>query len=201
MHKLVKQALSAALSALLVLGLSVTVPEPITAQASTTTSWNFKNSSFKDLGTISSTITVDGLTLVATESLTMEVKAKTATVNGTEYTYALALGGKGDKYGRAVKVPVTGNDVIKVTLVSSSSSESRTLTLASAAGHQFATMTAGTSASTESYTYTGSDSYIWLYSQNSGIDIFKIQVDSYDSSSSTSTSTSYLISDDLYICA
>ena len=54
--------------------------------ASTTTSWNFKDSSFKNLGTISSTTTVDNLTLVATSSKTMSVKANTVTVDSTSYT-------------------------------------------------------------------------------------------------------------------
>jgi len=186
MHKLVKKALSAVLAALLVMGASVTGLEPIESQAATSTSWNFKNSSFKKLGTISSTITVDNLTLVATKNSTMKVKSKKATVGDTSYTYALALGGKGDKNGRAVKVPVSGDDVIKVTLASSSSSSARTLILANEEGSQFATMNAGTSASTESCNYNGSGSYIWLYSQNSGIDIFKIQVDSKGTSDSSS---------------
>lgn len=42
----------------------------------TTTSWNFEDSNFKDLGTLSDTRTVDGLTLVATDSLPMQVKVK-----------------------------------------------------------------------------------------------------------------------------
>ena len=58
------------------------------------TSWNFKNSGFKDLGTISSTVTVDGLSLIATSSKTMSVVANSQTVDGTEYTYALSLGGQ-----------------------------------------------------------------------------------------------------------
>ena len=61
--------------------------------ASTSTSWNFKNSNFKSLGTISSTTTVDNLTLVATSSKTMSVKANTVTVDSTSYTYCLAVGG------------------------------------------------------------------------------------------------------------
>ena len=76
----------------------------------------FKNSSFKNIGTISSTTTVDGLTLVATDSLTMQVKAKNATVSGTDDTYAWRLVGEVTKTAGAVKVPVSGNDVIKVTL-------------------------------------------------------------------------------------
>ena len=87
-----------------------------TTYAATSKSWNFKNSGFKDLGTISSTKTVDGLTMVATSEKTMSVKAESVTVDGTSYTYALALGGAGNTSYRAVKVPVSGSDTIKVTL-------------------------------------------------------------------------------------
>ena len=79
-------------------------------------SWNFKNSDFKNLGTISSTVTVDGLTLIATSAKTMSVISNSQTVSGTSYTHALALGGSGSTSYRAVKVPVSGVDTIKVVL-------------------------------------------------------------------------------------
>ena len=187
--KTTKQVLLVLFSAILMVGMTLAGMSSLKVDASTTVSWNFKNSSFKNLGTISSTTTVDGLTLVATDSLTMQVKAKNATVSGTDYTYALALTGRGDQNGRAVKVPVSGNDVIKVTLQSSSSTDARTLIVADSAGNQLTTMSAGTTASTLSYTYTGGGDAIWLYSQDSGIDIFKIQVDSNGTSSTSTTTT------------
>ena len=52
-------------------------------------------------------------------------------------------------------------------------------------------MFAGAIVSTQSYTYTSSGETIWVYSQDSSIDIFKIQVDSNGiSSTSTTTTTS-----------
>ena len=188
--KITKQVLLVLFSAILMIGMTLAGMSSLKVDASTTVSWNFKNSSFKNLGTISSTTTVDGLTLVATDSLTMQVKAKNATVSGTDYTYALALSGRGNQNGRAVKIPVSGNDVIKVTLQSSSSTDARTLIVADSAGNQLTTMSAGTTASTQSYTYTGGGDAIWLYSQDSGIDIFKIQVDSNGTSIASTTTTS-----------
>ena len=187
--KTTKQVLLVLFSAIFMVSMTLAGMSSLKVDASTTVSWNFKNSSFKNLGTISSTTTVDGLTLVATDSLTMQVKAKNATVSGTDYTYALALSGRGSQSGRAVKVPVSGNDVIKVTLQSSSSTDARTLIVADSAGNQLTTMSAGTTASTLSYTYTGGGDAIWLYSQDSGIDIFKIQVDSNGTSSTSTTTT------------
>lgn len=156
-------------------------------EASATTSWNFKNSSFKNLGTISSSVTVDGLTLVATGSKTMSVKADSQTVDGTEYTYTLALGGSGSISYRAVKVPVSGKDTIKVVLRSSGSS-ARTLVISDASGNKLSTLNAGTSASLESYSYSGDAGYVYLYSAGSGINLYKIQVDSKSSGSASSGS-------------
>lgn len=151
-------------------------------------SWNFKNTGFKDLGTISSSVTVDGLGLIATSSKTMTVKADSQKVDGTEYTYTLALGGGGNTSYRAVKVPVTGTDTIKVVLRSSGSSE-RTLVVADASGNKLGTMTAGKSASLESYSYSGEEGYVYLYSSGSGINLYKIQVDSKGTGSSDSGSS------------
>lgn len=116
-------------------GMTLAGMSSLKVDASTTVSWNFKNSSFKNLGTISSTTTVDGLTLVATDSFTMQVKVKDATFSGTDYTYALALSGRGDQNGRAVKVPVSGTDVIKVSFQSASSTDTRILIVADSAGN------------------------------------------------------------------
>lgn len=157
--------------------------------ASTSTSWNFKTTSFKSLGTISSTVTVDNLSLIATSSKTMEVKADTQTVSGTEYTYCLATGGSGSTSYRAVKVPVSGVDTIKVVLKSSGSS-ARTLVVANSSGTQVGTITANTTASLGTFSYTGSAGYVYLYSSNSNINIYKIQVDSSGTTTSTSPSPS-----------
>ncbi len=159
----------------------------ITAKADSV-SWNFKNSEFKNLGTISSTVTVDGLSLIATSSKTMSVKSNSVTVDGTTYSYCLALGGTGNTSYRAVKVPVSGSDTIKVVLKSSGSS-TRSLVVADASGNKLGTLSAGSSASIQSYNYSGSSGYVYLYSSGSGINIYKIQVDSKSSSSSSSSSS------------
>ena len=151
-------------------------------------SWNFKNSSFKSLGTISSTVTVDDLTLIATSSKTMEVKADTQTVSDTEYTYCLALGGGGTTSYRSVKVPVNGNGTLKVVLKSSGSSD-RSLVVADGSGNELTTLSAGTTASLETYSYSGDAGYIYLYSAGSGINIYKIQMDDATSSSSSGSTT------------
>lgn len=62
--KTIKQVLLVLFSAILMVGMILAGMSSLKVDASITVSWNFKNSSFKNIGTISSTTTVDGLTLV-----------------------------------------------------------------------------------------------------------------------------------------
>ena len=186
---MLKRSIKRAFAALLTLIVTLATfagSSSLMVSASETVSWNFKNSNFKSLGTISSTTTVDGLTLLATSSKTMSVKADTQTVGGTEYTYCLATGGSGSTSYRAVKVPVSGSDTIKVTM-KSSGSDSRSLVVANSQGSALTKLTASSSAATVSYNYSGSSGYVYLYSENSGINIYKIQVDSNGSNSGSSS--------------
>lgn len=161
----------------------------LTVKAASSASWNFKDTSFKSLGTIKADVTVNGLTLRATSAKPMSVIADSQTVSGTSYTYALALGGSGSTSYRSVKVPVNGASTIKVTLRSSGSS-ARKLVVANASGKSLTQLSAGTSAATKSYSYTGSAGYVYLYSAGSGINIYKIQVDDKSSTSSGNSSSS-----------
>lgn len=186
MRKQIKKMFSAVVTACLTLGLVLNT-SVATAKADSS-SWNFKNSEFKNLGTISSTVTVDGLTLVATSSKTMSVVSDSQTVDGTAYSHALALGGGGSTSYRAVKVPVSGTDTIKVVLKSTGTS-SRTLVVADAKGNTLGTLTAAATASLQSYSYSGASGYVYLYSSGSGINLYKIQVDSKSSTGSSTGST------------
>ena len=156
------------------------------ANAASSSSWNFKDSKFKSLGTIKSTTTVDNLTLTANSSKTMQVKSNSVKVGSTSYTYCLALGGGGTTSYRSVKVPVSGASTIKVTL---DASASRTLVVANSSGSQLGTISASTTAATKSFNYSGGSGYVYLYSSNSNINLYKIQVDFNGSSSSGSSSS------------
>jgi len=110
MIKKARRVFAAVVAVLLV---CFTAAPVLSANAATQNSWNFKNSNFKKLGTIKSSTTVDGLGLMATSSKNMKVKAESVTVDGTAYTYCLALSGTGTPSYRSVKVPVSGSDTIK----------------------------------------------------------------------------------------
>lgn len=186
MNNSAKHFLSKVLVLLIVLYSSLTFSANV-VKGNSSLSWNFKDTQFKNLGTLTSTVTIDDLSLIATSSKTMSVISNSQTVDGISYPNCLSLGGAGTTSYRAVKVPVTGNDTIKVTCMSSGSA-SRTLIVANSSGSQLGTISAGTTAATNSYTYSGAAGYVYLYSSNSNINIYKIQVDSTTSSSSSSSS-------------
>ncbi len=183
-----RKLLTVALAVCMVFGMTLHTGMP-TVQAADSTSWNFKNTGFKSLGTITSNVTVSGLGLIATGAKTMSVIADPQTVSGTSYTHALALGGSGSKSYRAVKVPVSSEATIKVVLRSSGSA-ARTLVVADANGKQLGTMKADVAAAQASYNYKGSSGFVFLYSSNSGINIYKIQVDNRGTSSGSTSSGS-----------
>lgn len=159
---------------------------PTAEAAGYSKSWNFKNSSFKSLGKITQTVSVDGLDLYATSNKPMEVKANQQSLDGTTYKYCLTLQGMGNNTYRSVRVPVDNGSKIKIILMSSGSS-TRKLNVAEENGTILTTMSAGSKISKGEYTYNGSSNYLYVYSSNSGINLFKIQVD-YTGTEDTSNS-------------
>lgn len=146
-----------------------------TATTGTSKDWNMGSSSFSGLGTISSSTTVDGLTLVATSAKTMKVSTSGAlTVNGTSYSTFLALGGSGSTSYRAMKFDVTGPCTIKV-VAKSSGSSARTLAVSNGSS-VLGTISAPTSLAEGTYSYTGGAGTLYIYSQNSGINVYDVSV-------------------------
>lgn len=158
------------------------------SSSSSSVSWNMGNTAFKNLGTISSNITVDGLTLLANSSKSMSVKSESASVNGTDFSYCLSLGGSGSTSYRAASATVSGSSTIKITARSSGSS-TRTLNITDASGNVLSTISYGSTAAlgTATINYNGK---IYIYSADSGINIYKIQIDAKGSSSSSSSGSS-----------
>ncbi|MCR5607651.1 MAG: pectate lyase [Lachnospiraceae bacterium] len=157
----------------------------VTSEASSI-SWNFKDSDFKNLGKITSNKTINNLTLLANSSKYMNVNANTQTLDGNTFKYCLSLNGMGTTSYRSVKVPVSKNSRVKVTLMSNSN-DTRYLAVADSNGKELASLAASKSISMQTYDYTSESGYIYLYSKNSGINIFKIQVDYKDDASSNNS--------------
>lgn len=137
--------------------------------------YNFSDSQFNSLGQLSANTTVGDLQLKASADKTMEVTSSWNQYNGYAYTHCLALSGSGSTSSRSVAIPVNGNCTITV-IGKSSGWETRTLILADSNGNQLTTMSEGTTLTGRSYSYSGGAGNLYLYSANSGISIYNIQI-------------------------
>jgi hypothetical protein len=95
-------------------------------------------------------------------------------VNGTSYSTFLALGGSGGTSYRAMKFDVTGPCTIKVVAKSSGSSE-RTLAVSDGSS-VIGTISAPASLAEGTYSYTGGAGTLYIYSQNSGINVYDVSI-------------------------
>lgn len=145
--------------------------------------WNMSNSQFNNLGTITSNTTINGLTLLASTALPMSVNASRATVNGNEYTHALALGGSGSIHTRAVSFRTTGTTTLQIT-AKSSGSDTRTLIVTNIHGDILGNINCSANAGEHIINFTGSQT-VFIYSSHSSILIYNIRLDSGSASSST----------------
>ena len=134
------------------------------------------DSAFVNLGTLSSSVTADDLTINATSSKTVKISTSGAyTLNGTSYSTMLALGGGGAVSYRSVVFDVTGPCTIKV-VGKSSGSTTRTLVVSDGSS-QIGSMSETSSLTENSYSYTGGAGKLYLYSAGSGINLYQISVE------------------------
>lgn len=149
-------------------------PTPVTSDLT----WNFSTSDFTTLtGEISSTTTVQGLTIAATSDKKVTLAAGAKKIDGIDFTHVLKTGGTGSAAARSLSFAVTGACTIEVYLISANTTSERTLNIyAGSYGTPITTMTAGTTASKKSYAYTGGATTIYLGSANSGINFYAINL-------------------------
>lgn len=148
--------------------------------------WNIND--FED-ATYSETATCDELTIYASSSKTVTIESKTSAyatdASGTGFAKRLKLGGSGsfssgEPSARVLAFTVTGACKIYVFGATASSGAERTLNIdaGSTSNNLGALTTSGTDSATVEY--TGSEgTTIFIYSANSGFNLYDIQV-SYD---------------------
>jgi hypothetical protein len=144
--------------------------------------WNISDSQFNALGVLTSTTTVDGLTIYAAADKDVTIDENSKTVEGITYTHRMKSGGSGSftdpttPYGRVYAFDVDGDKEITVVLQSSNSSEDRTLAVAAGDENSVVGLldAFGADPSKQSITYTGGATTIYLYSTSSGINIYNI---------------------------
>jgi hypothetical protein len=154
-------------------------------EMSDTQEWNISDEQFNALGSLTSTVTIDGLMVYAAEGKNVDVDANSKTLEEWEFTHRLKFGGSGsfDEEGqplnRVVAFGVPGNSKITIALQSSSGSEDRVLNVA--VGHKDSIIAEvpalGASISKGEVEYTGDSATIFLYSPSSGVNIYLIKVE------------------------
>ena len=140
--------------------------------------WNMSDAAFNSLGTISSTTTVDGLTIHASSSKNVVIDESIQEIDGQSFTHRLKFGGTGSNDARCLSFHVDGDCDIDVYLMSASGSADRTLNVDKGSfGSSLQQIDAPASAITKgSIHYTGGATTIYLYSPNSGVNIYAIRV-------------------------
>ena len=145
--------------------------------------WNMSDADFKSLGTLTSDKTVNGLTIYATSSKNVVIDESSQKIDGLSFTHRLKLNGTGASNSRLLSFKVDGDCDIDVYLISASSSADRTLNVDKGGfGQSLTNIPAhGASISKETVHYTGSTTTIYMYSPNSGVNIYAIRVSYADS--------------------
>jgi hypothetical protein len=155
--------------------------------------WNFSDAGKFSPQTYSSTTIVDGLKILASASATVTIDANTKKHGTYSFTQRLKLGGSGgftaeNRYmptTRALVFQVSGPGTITVCCLSSSSSSDRRLLLTNGTD-SISSFSApgsysdadGNNIPLETFNYTGGAATLYLYSVNSGVNIYLLDVSS-----------------------
>ena len=145
--------------------------------------WNFSNSIFNSLGTISTTKTINGLTINATSSGTVVIDASAQTIDNISFTHRLKLNGTGSANYRSLKFNIAGDCTIDIYLKSANSSESRTLRIDYGAFNSSnnQSISATSSIAKRTISYTGNATTVYVYGTNGGVNLYGIRIN-YNSS-------------------
>lgn len=154
-------------------------PDP-TPEPSGDITWNFSDTQFANLGTISSTQTVDGLTIVATSDKTITIDASNKTYGeNLKFTSRLKFGGTMDATYRYLCFAVKGSCTIEVYGMSGNSNTPRPIVLAKEQWdntiHTWADVP-GSELSKLTYQYVGGSTTLYIGSGNCGVNLYGINL-------------------------
>lgn len=147
--------------------------------------WNFSEAPFGASPSVvlTSTSTVDGLTVGTDGTALFTLTANTKTIDGVTYTYRLQTGGGGAPVAPSL-IPTTrylafnvgGQSTINVGMMSSNATSTRTLIIVNENQSVIDSIVNidGAAAAKYTYTYTGAASKIYLYSRSSGINYYYV---------------------------
>lgn len=154
-------------------------PDP-TPEPSGDITWNFSDTQFANLGTISSTQTVDGLTIVATSDKTITIDASNKTYGeDLQFTSRLKFGGTMGATYRYLCFAVSGSCTIEVYGMSGSNKEARPIVLAKGQWdntiHTWANVS-GSELNRLTYQYVGGSTTLYIGSGKSGVNLYGINL-------------------------
>lgn len=135
---------------------------------------NFSADAWQAL-TYSNDTTVGSFTVKATTSKTVTVTSSSKTVDGVSYTKVLKFGGTGSTTNRCVTFSVTGPCDIYVVGGTASNGTERVL-YAYNGSAVFDSLATSETAVSDTLHYTGTSATLYLYSKNSGFNLYDIQV-------------------------
>ncbi|MBO7202624.1 MAG: hypothetical protein J6V30_03680 [Paludibacteraceae bacterium] len=139
--------------------------------------WNFSDEAFNTLSTVSSSQTINGLTITASETQNVVRDASEKSIDGISFTHRLKMSGTGAENARSLQFNVTGPCKIEMYVMSAKSTEERTVNIATGSfGNVVSSVPATTSLSKQTYEYNGGANTIYLYSASSGINFYAIKV-------------------------
>lgn len=167
--------------------------------------WNISDTDFNSLGEITATTTINGLTIYAAADKAVTIDENSKTVDGVDYTHRMKSGGSGSftddttPYGRVYAFDVDGDTEITVVLQSSSSASDRKLAVsAGSESNIIGELDAfGDTPSKQTITYTGGATTIYLYSTDSGVNVYHIMAAPVNGSSG-GTLNDWNISEDAF---
>ncbi len=144
-----------------------------------------------DAGDITSSKTIGAFTMVGTSDKKITIALSNKTIDNVSFTHCLKFGGTGNASYRYLSFAVEGPCTIKTYGASSSSTSERSLTISSGNSPLGTAIKTGycTSSSTpvaEEYNYTGGATTLYIYSPNSGYNVYGIDV-TYGEGGSTET--------------
>jgi len=148
--------------------------------------WSADDSDIASLGTLTSSQTIRGLTIAATDGKTVVVdeNAKTYSDGSTQISFAhrIKLGGTMSDVARHLKFDVTGACTIEVYCMSANSSSARPLNIAVGAWNNVDSQTdvTGTEVNRIVYNHNGGATTIYIGSGSSGINVLGINVTNKD---------------------
>ncbi|MDR0866185.1 MAG: cadherin-like beta sandwich domain-containing protein [Candidatus Symbiothrix sp.] len=156
---------------------SVTVKRELPAVGNNDKDWNFSEAPFGEVIEYSTEITLDDLTLIPASDKTIKFTANNKSMDGFSFTHRLQLQGSGSTTANALKFAVTGACKITVYgMAANSSATDRPLIISDGTTELFSEVLLGDVIYKKEYDYTGGAGDLYIYSGNSGLNLYMIRV-------------------------